>query len=338
MSTENLVLKWGIVACGKISNDFCTALLTLKSDKQKLQACAARDLNAAKSFAEKFGISNFYNSYDSVFSDKDVNIVYIGSLHTSHKELSIKALNAGKHVLCEKPMAMNSKEQEEVLAASKANNKFFMEALWTRHFPSIARLKQELRCGTIGDLKFFTSNFMVPIKEIDRMKLKELGGGAIYDIGIYPIQLACLAFDHEKPIKITATGHLMDTGVDESCSITLLFSGGRFAVINMSTITTMYAPTHLVGDKGVMQIPHFSWCPSELILPNGEVAKFPYPECAETNFQNSVGLRYQAESAYEAISNGWIEHPYVTHDHSRLICQIMDEARKQLGNTLPSDL
>ena len=181
MSTEALVLKWGIVACGKISQDFCTALLSLKSDKQKLQACAARNIDAAKSFADKFQIPTYYDSYDAVFADKEVNIVYIGSLNTSHKELSIKALNAGKHVLCEKPMTMNSKEQEEVLAASKSNNKFFMEALWTRHFPVIARLKEELKNKTIGELRFFTSTFTNPINTTERIKLKELGGGAIYE-------------------------------------------------------------------------------------------------------------------------------------------------------------
>ena len=186
MSTEALVLKWGIVACGKISQDFCTALLSLKSDKQKLQACGELDKTAAEKyeiekFADKFQIPTYYDSYDAVFADKEVNIVYIGSLNTSHKELSIKALNAGKHVLCEKPMTMNSKEQEEVLAASKSNNKFFMEALWTRHFPVIARLKEELKNKTIGELRFFTSTFTNPINTTERIRLKELGGGAIYE-------------------------------------------------------------------------------------------------------------------------------------------------------------
>lgn len=336
MSSE-LILNWGIISCGKISQDFCTALLTLKSDYQKLNAAAARSLDDAKKFSDRFGIPKAYGSYEELIADEEINIVYIGTLNPTHKDLSIKAMNAGKHVLCEKPMALNSKEQEEVLSVSKKTNKFFMEALWTRHFPLIDRLKEEIQNKTIGELRFFTSNFMVPIKEVDRLKKKEMGGGCIYDIGIYPLQLACLVFDHEKPIKITATGHMMPSGVEESCSITLLFSGGRFAVINMSATTTKFAPTHIVGDKGILQIPDFSWCPSELILPNGEIFRLPLPECPETNFLNSVGLRFQAESAREAISKGWIEHPRVSHEHSRVICSIMDEARKQMGNTIPSD-
>ena len=95
---------------------------------------------------------------------------------------------------------------------------------------------------------------MVPIKDIDRIRKLELGGGAILDIGIYPIQLACLMFNNETPIKITATGHLMDTGVDECCTIVLLFSDQRIAQINISTNTTMFAPTYLVGTKGVLNV------------------------------------------------------------------------------------
>lgn len=89
-------------------------------------------------------------------------------------------MNAGKYVLCEKPMAMNSKEQEEVFAASKLNNKFFMEAIWTRHFPLIERLKDEVQ-KNIGELKFMSSNFMVPIEDVPRLNSKELGGGTIYE-------------------------------------------------------------------------------------------------------------------------------------------------------------
>lgn len=181
MNSE-LLLKWGIISQGKICQDFCTALLTLnQSDKHQLQACAARNIDQAKAFAERFSIPSYYNSYDSLFADPNVNIVYIGSLNPSHKELSIKALKADKHVLCEKPMTMNTAEQEEVLAVAKECNKFFMEALWTRHFPLISRLKQELKKGTIGELRFFSSNFMVPIREVERLKQKEMGGGSTYE-------------------------------------------------------------------------------------------------------------------------------------------------------------
>ncbi len=179
---NDLVLNWGIISVGKISQDFCTALLTLDSPFHKLQACAARNLADSESFAKRFNVTTIHSSYADLIADQAVNIVYIGTLNKTHKDLSVMALNAGKHVLCEKPMCMNAKEQEEVLSLASKKGLFFMEALWTRHFPLIDRLKQEIFAKkTIGNLKFFSSNFMVPIKDVERLKQKELGGGTIYE-------------------------------------------------------------------------------------------------------------------------------------------------------------
>ena len=329
---NEFVLRWGIVSTGLISQDFVTALQSLKSSYHVLQAVGARRVEDAKKFAERFNIASYYGSYDELFQDKEVNVVYVGSINTTHKDLCIRALNAGKHVLCEKPMTLNSKEQEEVLAAAKNNNRFFMEAIWTRFFPVIENIRRELENKTIGDLKFFSGHFIVPIKNVQRVNSKELGGGAILDIGIYPIQLACLMFNHEKPTKITVSGHLNENGVDESCTIILLFSNNRIAQINISTNGTRFGPTFLVGDKGAIQIPENSWCPTQYIV-NGVKHEIPMPECAPTNYDNSVGLRFQAEAIRDPISKGLIEHPTVSHDNSRLIMHIIDEAHRQLGYT-----
>jgi dihydrodiol dehydrogenase / D-xylose 1-dehydrogenase (NADP) len=177
MSTD-LVLRWGIVSSGLISQDFCIAIQSLKSDKQILQAVAARRLDDAQKFAHRFQIPSSYDSYDNLFADEHVNIVYIGSINSTHKELCMKAIHAGKHVLCEKPMCMNSVEQEEVLRAAEEKRVFFMEALWTRFFPVIDKIKEEIEHkSSIGELRFFQSNFMLS-KEY---KSKELGGGAILE-------------------------------------------------------------------------------------------------------------------------------------------------------------
>ena len=129
MSAETLTLNWGIVSVGLISQDFCTALKSLNSDKHKLQAAAARNLSDAKNFAERFGIPSYYEGYDKLFADSNVNIVYIGTLNNTHKEVCLKAIAAGKHVLCEKPMTLNRTEQEEVLNAAKEKKVFFMEVI-----------------------------------------------------------------------------------------------------------------------------------------------------------------------------------------------------------------
>lgn len=133
-SGNGLVLKWGIVSAGLISQDFCMAILSMKSPFHTLSAVAARKLEDAKKFAEKFNISSYYESYDKLFDpNNDVNVVYIGSINHTHKELCLKAIQAGKHVLCEKPMTLDSAEQEEVLSAAKSKQVFFMEVDYKIH-------------------------------------------------------------------------------------------------------------------------------------------------------------------------------------------------------------
>lgn len=244
-------------------------------------------------------------------------------------------------------MTLNLKEQEDILRAAKAKNVFFMEvnrqsnlkesfkfneflkALWTRFFPIVQQVKKDVEEKRIGELKFLTASFMAPVGNVERITNKAMGGGAILDIGIYPIQFACNMFNHEKPIKITATGHLMSTGVDESCTITLLFSNQRIATLNISISAAKYTSATLIGDKGVIEIPEHA--PSEYFL-NGVKHSEPLPECQWNEKKYKVGLRFQAEAAREAIAQGLIEHPVAKHDHSRLIMEIMEEANKQLGN------
>jgi len=335
-SKTEFILRWGIVSTGLISQDFCTAIHSLPEPSgHVLQAVAARKDESAQEFAERFDIPHACKSYDELFARDDVDIVYIGSLNTAHKSQCLDAIAAGKHVLCEKPMTMNRAEQEEVLTAAETKGVFFMEALWTRFFPVINKLKEELTKKTIGDLLLFNSMFIQPISDVERINQKELGGGVTLDIGIYTIQLACLVFDHEKPIKITATGHLLDTGVDACATVVLLYSNNRIATLNYSCQGAQCAPTFIVGDKDVMQIPDYSWSPHKLLLPGNEVfeaEKLEFNEKYPTiNFDNSLCLRFEAEAVREAISKGLKEHPAASHDNSRLIMSIIDEVRKQLG-------
>jgi len=297
-----------------------------------LKGIGARNISDAKKFGDEFKMEKVYGSYDELFADKDINIVYIGTINTTHKENSVKALNAGKHVLCEKPMAMNKKGQEEVFEAAKRNGVFFMDGLWTRFLPSIEFLKQQIANNEIGKIKYFSSSIFIPMNENTYNKSVELGGSAIFHIGVYPIQFACLLMDHEEPTKITATGHLSENGVDQSSSITLLYSNGRIAQLNISSSTNFrYGPTYILGETGTIEIPDIdSRCPTELII-KGQLYKFDIPEVPKTNYPKTIGLKYEAEAVRQAISNGLLEHPNATFDHSRLVMKIMCEATKQIG-------
>ncbi|GAA6769345.1 Gfo/Idh/MocA family protein [Flavobacterium sp. CGRL2] len=130
-------IKWGIVGLGNIASQFASDLLFI--DDAELTAVASRDISKAELFAEKFGALRMYNSYDLLFEDSEVEIIYIATPHNSHAELSIKALEKGKHVICEKPMSLSYNDAERMIEASKKNNRFFMEAFWTRFYSVYSR-------------------------------------------------------------------------------------------------------------------------------------------------------------------------------------------------------
>jgi dihydrodiol dehydrogenase / D-xylose 1-dehydrogenase (NADP) len=249
-------LNWGIISAGLISQDFCAALSTLDSNNHKIVAIGARNLDDAKKLADRYSVENYYDSYDAVNDNDKVNIVYVGNVNSKHKEACLKAIEKGKHVLCEKPMTLNSVEQEEVLKLAKENGVFFMEAIWTRFFPAIDRLREELKNGSIGEVRMVQASFFVNICHIERVRNKELGGGGILDLGIYPIQFACMVFNHEIPEEITASGHLMPTGVDECVNITLKYSNQRMAAITVSTNCSPqpHGSSVIAGDKGLLQV------------------------------------------------------------------------------------
>jgi dihydrodiol dehydrogenase / D-xylose 1-dehydrogenase (NADP) len=146
-------LKWGIVGTGKISQDFCLALLTCDSQEHVIVAVGSRDKIQADKFVKEFNLGNqvhTYGSQDEVFQDADVDIVYIGTIEQVHRDLCIKALNHNKHVLCEKPLAMNVSEVQEIINTAKKTKKFMMEALWSRFFPIYNCLRDAVKqIGTV---------------------------------------------------------------------------------------------------------------------------------------------------------------------------------------------
>ncbi|XP_014211051.1 trans-1,2-dihydrobenzene-1,2-diol dehydrogenase [Copidosoma floridanum] len=325
-----MATRWGIASAGKISHDFATALGTLPKSEHELVAVAARDLSRAKDFAELHGARTAYGSYEELANDKSVEIVYIGSLNPTHLEIGKMMLGAGKHVLCEKPMAMNLKQTKELVGLAKEKSLFLMEAIWSRCFPAYDTLRREIAEKSIGDVKQVIVSFGFNLRDIDRLNQKKLGGGTVLDLGVYAIQLACLVYGHEKPVSVKAGGVLNGEGVDSSMSATLIYSSGRTATLVTHSEVELPNEALIVGTKGTIRMPRF-WCPTSIVLPSGtEEVKLPEAKL-KFNFINSAGLAYEAAEARECLRKGLKESPKVTHAHSLLIAEIEDEIRRQIG-------
>ena len=192
MSTDKL--RWGILGTGYIATLFAEGLRVV-SDAE-LVAVGSRSQDSADAFGDKFDVPRRYASYEAVANDDEVDVVYVSTLHNLHKENTLMSLRAGKAVLCEKPFAINVNEAEEMVAVAREEKRFLMEAMWTRYFPIMVRLRELLAEGVIGDVRMLHADFGFRTDFDPRGRLfnPEFGGGALLDVGIYPLSLSYMIF------------------------------------------------------------------------------------------------------------------------------------------------
>ncbi|XP_059213831.1 trans-1,2-dihydrobenzene-1,2-diol dehydrogenase-like [Centropristis striata] len=332
-----MATRWGLCGAGKISNDFSVAMKTLPPGDHQIAVIAARSLERAKEFAKKHGIPKAYGSYEELANDPDIDIVYLGVLHTEHWRVALLFLNTGKNVLCEKPFAMNSGQVKDLIAAAKKNNVFLMEAIWSRCFPVHAEVRRLLAEEAVGEVKLVKAYFGSPQLHIPRSVEKGLGGGALLDIGVYCLQFVLMVFNGERPESIQATGVLLDSGVDESVAVVMKFSRNRMAFCAFSIAVRLPNDAVISGTKGSIKVVGPMHCPTRLVVNNKEM-EYPLPEpCLPLNFTNSTGLRYEAEEVRQCLLKGLKESPRMPLADSVLLTGIMDEIRKQVGVSFSQD-
>ncbi|XP_016518459.1 uncharacterized protein LOC103154714 isoform X23 [Poecilia formosa] len=329
---RNMATRWGICSAGKISHDFTVALKTLPAEDHQVVAVAARKLEDAQEFARKHNISKAYGSYEELARDPDVDVVYVGVVHPCHLNACKLFTNAKKNVLCEKPLAMNAKEVKEILDSAKKNNVFLMEAAWTRFFPASVQIRNLLAQEYIGDVKMVRADYGVP-----RSDQKDLGGGALLDLGIFCLQFISMVYNGEKPESIQASGICLETGVNKTLAVILKYSKNRMAMFTCFTGVQLHNDAIIVGTKGKIQVPSPMWCPTSLVV-NKKETQYPVPEPSlPLNFTNSTGKRYEAEEVRQCLLKGLKESPVMPHADSLLLAEMDDEIRRQVGVVYSQD-
>ena len=254
-------IKWGILGTGRIAHKFVVDLQLLsKTECIEIVAVGSSALERACSFGEKHNIAKRYSSYQELVQDKDVDVVYIATANPFHKENTILCLNAGKAVLCEKPFAVNKVESEAMIALAREKHLFLMEGMWTRFFPAIMKVKELLAQGVIGTIKMVRAEFcfVADNKPENRHFNRELAGGALLDIGVYPVSFASMIFG-KQPSRIKSVAHIGKTGVDEQVAIIFGYEQGGIAALQCSI--TAYTPSeaYIIGTHGYIHIPKFFW-------------------------------------------------------------------------------
>ncbi|XP_071316864.1 trans-1,2-dihydrobenzene-1,2-diol dehydrogenase-like [Trachinotus anak] len=332
-----MATRWGICSAGKICHDFSVALGTLTPEDHQIVAVAARDLQHAEAFAKKHNIPRAYGSYNELAKDPDIDVVYVGTIHPHHLSTGKLFMQSKKNVLIEKPLAMNSREVQELITAARDNSVFLMEAVWTRFFPASLEVRRLLHQGEVGDVQMVRAEMGLQFSHVPRLTERRLGGGAVLSLGIYCLQFIFMVFNGERPESIQATGQFMDTGVDGTTVLVLKFAGNRLAICTFSITMTLTSDVVITGTKGTIKIPHHMWSPTTLEV-NGKEMQFPLPEPGmPLNHKYSTGLRYEAEEVRRCLLEGLKESPGMPWSHSSLIAEVVGEARRQMGVTYDQD-
>lgn len=332
-------LRWGICSVGRISFDFTDALVSLPAEEHKVVAAAASDEERARQFANKFDIPKAYGSYAELANDAEVNIVYVGVTTNAHYELSLQFLRAGKHVLCEKPLACAAWQAEELVALAKEKQLFLMEAVWSRCFPLYTSMRELIKSGELGKINFLEAHFMSDGANAlwrDRLTKTDLGGGSLWDQGVYALQLADWIFG-EEPVKVHAVGSLLDSGVDGSVCITLQYADGRFANLTTSLCVAQEKTAVVYGSSANLVIAPPFHTPLRLTvahkaaesrtLESAPLPKVKFP----TNYRLSEGLVYEAQHVADCLRRGLLESPLVPHSLSLWMQRTIDDCLKQIG-------
>ncbi len=248
-------IHWGVLSTSRhAANTWIPALK--KTQQGVLSAVASRDKARARQYAGEHGFAKSYDSYEDLLADPEIDAVYIPLPNSLHKEWALRAAEAGKHILCEKPLGINAAEAQEMVDAARAAGVNLAEAFQWRHHPQAQKTREIVLSGGLGDLRLIDAGFSFMLTRPDDVRWKpELGGGSLYDVGCYPVALTRYITGRE-PISVTAHAHWSESGVDDRLVATLEFSGGMLAHINCGFTIPLRRYYEIVGTLGTLVVDH----------------------------------------------------------------------------------
>lgn len=326
-----MATRWGILGTGSIAHLFAADLSLLP--RAELAAVGSRAQDRADAFGDAHDVPRRHGSYGALVADSEVDIIYVASPHSEHATHTIRALEAGKHVLCEKPLALNADEAGRMIETARREDRFLMEALWTRFFPVMDDLRrlvhEEQALGTVHLLRADIG--VVHAFDPDhRLYDPALGGGALLDLGIYPIALAFDLFGPPDAVASAAT--IGRTGVDEQCAAIFRYDDGPQVTWQASVRADLGRTYALAGTEGRLHGRRSWWkgAPFERVGPDGATETWARP-------YEGNGYQFEAAHVMQCLRDGRAESPVMPLRESRAMLRLMDDLRAEWGVTYPSE-
>lgn len=322
-------MKFAILAPGKIAHSMAKTVAQLEEVER--YAVASRDYEKARVFAEKWGFKKAYGSYKEMLCDPEVELVYVASPHSHHYEHALLCLEHGKNVLVEKAFAVNTAQAQKLVQVAREKGLLLAEAIWTRYMPSRKMIDDLLEKEVIGKVTSLTANLGYVLPHVERMQSPALAGGALLDLGIYPINFALMTF--HAPLKtVSAAAVMSPSGIDWVNSITLTFEDGKMAVLHSNMLAQTDRLGVIYGDKGYLEIQNINNCE--------EIRVFSPDRTLEASYQvpeQISGYEYEVLSCIKALEEGKTQCEEMPHAEILRVMSIMDEIRGQWGMKFPCE-
>jgi predicted dehydrogenase len=323
------MIRWGVIGPGSIATGFAEAMQWAEGGS--ITAVASRSVERADAFGDRFDIPTRYGDYDALAADPEVDVVYVATPHSRHEVDTIGLLRAGKHVLCEKPLALNAQQAARMAAEAQSQGLFLMEAIWSRFLPAYRTLVEVIGGGRIGEPLLVEADFGFrrPVDPVHRHFAPALGGGALLDLGIYPIQLSALVLG---PIeRVVADGVVGETGVDEVVTALLHHPGDRLGVVKAALRVGMTCTARIAGTEGAIDLPAMMHCPNSLTVSNAGGV-----EHIDASYDGN-GLRFEIDEVHRCLAEGRTESSIVPLDESIALATTLDTIRAELGVVYPAE-
>lgn len=326
-------VRWGILATGGIAAAFTADLVDMPD--ADVVAVASRSQTSADAFAERFGIPRAYGDWNALAEDGDIDVVYVATPHSAHRAAAGLCLEAGHNVLCEKAFTLNAREAGELVALAKARGSFLMEAMWMYCNPLVRRLKALVDDGAIGEVRHVQADFGLagPFPPSHRLRDPAQGGGALLDLGVYPVSFAQLLLG--EPSDVTARSMLSAEGVDLQTGALLSWESGALASLHCSIVGGTATAASVTGSGGRIDVPNGFFFPDRFVLHRD--GRDPEEFTADPADGPRNSLRHEAAEVMRAVRAGEAESPLVPLDGTLAVMRTLDAIRVRVGVRYPGE-